>query len=76
MIESLSFPSIVLNLPKLFTKRIDKVKYYTTHQIGEVVVQTPEPQIYHYDGEKGKWASTIKVKAHPLSLRVIVPESF
>ena len=76
LIERLSFPSIVLNLPKLFTKRIDKVKYYTTHQIGEVVVQTPEPQIYHYDGEKGKWASTIKVKAHPLSLRVIVPESF
>jgi YegS/Rv2252/BmrU family lipid kinase len=65
----------VINLPKLFTGKIDSFKYYQNYKINKVTVKTPNPQIYHFDGEKGKWASTFQVEALSLALKIIVPKN-
>ncbi len=72
LIEKFPLYSAV-NLPKLFTGKIDSFKYYRNFKIKKVLVKTQSPQIYHFDGEKGKWASTFKVEALFLALKIIVP---
>ncbi len=76
IVENFPLPLALVNLNKLFNKKIDKFKYYQTYKFKKLKVRTPSPQIYHYDGEKGKWASTFEVEALPLSLKVIVPENY
>ncbi len=73
IIENFPLPLGFVHLNKLFNKKIDKFKYYKTYKFKKLLIKTLSPQIYHYDGEKGKWASTFKVEALPLSLKVIVP---
>ncbi len=66
----------IINLPKLFNKKIDKFRYYRNFRVKKIIVKTKEEQIYHYDGEKGKYSRTFFIESFKDALKVFVKSDF
>ncbi len=76
IIEDFNLAYGLINLPKLFSKKIDRFRYYKNFRIKEIVVETDTPHIYHYDGEKGKYAKTFSIISYKNGLNVFVAKDF
>jgi len=73
IVEKFPLYSGILNLPRLFIKKVYDFEYYDTMQFKKLKLKTQNPKIFHFDGEKGKKASTFEIEAFPSSLSIIVP---
>jgi diacylglycerol kinase (ATP) len=64
---------IILQAPRLFTGQIERVPGVTTVKGIEIEVTSKHPVPYHVDGEPFLGASSIRARARPGALRVVVP---
>ena len=60
-------------MPSLFSGRIARVPGITMIPAHDVVITSPEPMIYHADGEPCVGGTSIHIRVRPQALRVRVP---
>jgi len=60
-------------MPSLFSGRIARVPGITMIPAHDVVITSPEPMIYHADGEPCVGGTSIHIRVRPRALRVRVP---
>lgn len=64
---------IIVQAPRLFTGQIQKVPGVTTVKGIEIEITSERPVPYHVDGEPFIGAASIRARARPGALRVVVP---
>ena len=64
---------IILQAPRLFTGQIEKAPGVTSVKGIEIEVTSGQPVPYHVDGEPFLGGSSVRARARPGALRVIVP---
>lgn len=63
-------------LPMLFSGHIGRVPGVTMIPARDVVITSPEPMIYHADGEPRAGGTSIHIRIRPRALRVRVPSTW
>jgi len=73
ILNNMSLPWALLNLPKLFTGKIDSIPQMDYHQIGQAEIIREKPGPIHLDGDPFIETPTLKVSLLPKSLVVWAP---
>jgi YegS/Rv2252/BmrU family lipid kinase len=63
----------LVQMPKLFTGRVDRVPGVVMRTAQHVEVTCSRPVIYHVDGEPFVGGASVEARVHPRALRVRVP---
>jgi YegS/Rv2252/BmrU family lipid kinase len=73
VIEERSALRALTQMPMLFSGRIGRVPGVAMIPAHEVVITSPEPMIYHADGEPCVGGTSVQIRIRPRALRVRVP---
>jgi diacylglycerol kinase (ATP) len=73
LIHRVNVFNALINLPKLFTGRIDKIRHYERYQTTAVQIIREKPGVFHVDGEPDETSQVVDVKVLPKALQIIVP---
>jgi YegS/Rv2252/BmrU family lipid kinase len=72
VVEERSRWRTVAQLPRLFTGQADRIPGCSIRRIGRATIESPEPMVFHVDGEPMEGGTRIDVRVHPGALRVAV----
>jgi diacylglycerol kinase (ATP) len=72
-IHRTSWLYILVNLYKLFTGGVVKLRKYSRYQANSVEIIRERPGPFHYDGESADGDATLNVSLLPGALKIIVP---
>jgi YegS/Rv2252/BmrU family lipid kinase len=70
VVEERSRLCTILNLPRLFSGRADRVPGYMTARIRKATIESERPMTFHVDGEPVEAGTTLRVRVHPGALLV------
>lgn len=76
VLDKVSALETIMNLPRLFTGRLNKASFYSSIKAKEFRVHMDRDEVsFHVDGEPGQCGREISVKTLPKALRVCIPHN-
>jgi diacylglycerol kinase (ATP) len=73
VVEERSRLRTLVNVPKLFNGRAERVPGYTMTRVRKATIESVRPMSFHVDGEPVQGGTVLKVRVHPGALLIAAP---